>query len=287
MSETEDEIDLVDLLAVLLKWRVSIFKMVVLSATATALILFAAPLAGLVSFDKYQVRAVALPVLLPPALKNELAMEPIRGAQVFATDSREVAAALEASGYVEDIYRDTGRNGWAYQSFIKDDFIGKAYRVEIEGAFLSFKIDTKKPENAKLFLERIVEHTEARLRTTIASKSALIARSMEDLYKNTEDIPMLSDSVKQLIISSNVYAKGQFNALELTFEPQIYIVKQGRSMMFIVAVMASFFASILIVFIAEALMNMRNDPVASEKIVSAMKARPSILKAFFPFKKEH
>jgi hypothetical protein len=125
MSETEDEIDLLDLFAVLVKWRKSIVKLMVFFVGVTVAVLFIAPSAGLVTFDSFVVRAAAVPVQLPPALSEELAIDSLKIAASIAAETRSVADALAESGYAAEIYSAGPQSGMEYQSFIKDRFIGK------------------------------------------------------------------------------------------------------------------------------------------------------------------
>jgi hypothetical protein len=93
---------------------------------------------------------------------------------------------------------------------------------------------------------------------------------MESLKSENLSSAGLSDSVRQLIITSNIYREGKTPALVITSGPEILINSQSRGKNAIIVVGAAFFLSIFLAFALDYVDRIKADPESSAKIRKAL-----------------
>jgi hypothetical protein len=268
MQEEEDEISLVDLLVVLIKHRRLIIAATSLSAIAVATIFFVLPLFGIVSFGSYTIRATAVPSQIPPALEKELGIKPELLAQSYAENLEAVAAAVSRNRLMRNIVGD--EEGWLFRTTIARSFIGQKYKIKNKEGTIDFEVAVSNARAGENFLREMITYVDARLRSEIASRSTIVAESMESLRTETSSSTSLSDNAKQLIISSETYRSGKTPALVITSEPEILVDSQGRAKNAVIIVMGTFFLAVFLAFILDYIDRLKADPESSAKIRKAL-----------------
>ncbi|MFA6508723.1 MAG: hypothetical protein WCT14_21670 [Treponemataceae bacterium] len=277
MAEEEDEISLIDLLAVLIRWRQLIVGLTVAAAIAVVAFLFALPIFGIASNATYTIQAVVVPTQLPPSLRSELAMNTVSAVMTYATELNTVVEGVARNKLGDDPI-PTDVSDWKFRTYISKSFIGKQYKVRSYADSITFEITTKQPEAAKIFLVEMIASSESRVRADIAARSALIEKSMESLYKDAATASTLSEAAKQLIISSWTYMNGNVPILITASKPEVLVDPQGRAKTVAVVVMAALFLSIFLAFVLEYASKIKDDPESMEKIRKAFADKPSLVK---------
>lgn len=266
--QEEDEISLVDLLVVLIKHRRLIIGATSLSALVVLTIYFLLPLFGIISFGSYTINASAIPSQIPPALEKELGIRPEILARSYAENLEEVAAAVSRNRLMRNIVGDD--EGWLFKTMIARSFIGQKYKVQNNDGAIAFEVVVRNPRAGENFLREMITYADAQLRSEIASRSTIVAESMESLRTETSSGLGLSESVRQLIISSETYRSGKAPALVITSEPEILVDAQGKAKTAIIIVFGTLFFSIFAAFVLEYIGNLKADPESSAKIRKAL-----------------
>lgn len=269
VQQDEDEISLIDLLVVLLKHRYLIIGTTLLTAIAAGIILFALPLAGAMFNKTYTVQASVILTQIPTALNTETGLDAENLAIAYSQDLQAVAERVIAQGLRLNGSK-AHANDAALRNYLSSSFIGKAYTVSASKNILTYKLTAKDAEAAKAFITDSIDYADMRLRTELASRSTLIAKTMGDLYNNTIQYTSISESAKQLIISSRSYMEGTVPLLLISSQPELVAGGQGRSKTAIIVVMAAFFLSIFTAFVVEYVQNVRADPESWDKIKKAL-----------------
>lgn len=266
--QEEDEISLVDLLVVIIKHRRLTIGATSLSVLIVAIIFFVFPIFGIVSFGSYTVKASALPSQIPPALEKELGISPDALTLSYAKNVQEVATSVKRNGLMRNIIGD--EEGWLFKTAIARSFIGKMYKVEERDGTIYFEVSVRNPRAGENFLREMITYVDAQLRSEIASRSTIVAESMESLRAGDSSSLSISDSAKQLIISSETYRSGKTPALVITSEPEILVDSQGRAKNAVIIVFGTLFLSIFLAFVLDYIERIKADPESSAKIRKAL-----------------
>ena len=269
IPQDEDEISLVDLFVVVLKHRRLIVGISFLTALAAGVALFGLPLIGLGSGSSYTVQGTAVLSQIPPALKGELGLDPAAMAVAYSQEIPIVASTYLANGLQSNVEKKDIADR-KFRTFIARDFIGKDYKVRVAGNAVQFELKAENAEEAKTFLLDIIKNANARVSAEVAKRSALIAASMESLYIDAPASTTLSDTARQLIVSSRTYMTGEIPMLIVSSEPEIFIDAQGRAKTALVAVMAALFLSVFLAFVLEYIERIKADPESASKIRKAL-----------------
>jgi hypothetical protein len=266
----EDEIDLIDLFIVLLKWRRLIVGLPLLTALILGIILFALPALGLYSFQTYNLQAMVASVQIPPALKDQIGMDIPGLTASYAQEFKTVMDTIIRTNLKTDGLPHDPQN-LEFRTFVLKGFIEKQYKVtaQKEGG-VRLEIKSKDREGGKQFLEEMVKQVDLHLRKEIADRSRVVHQSMEQLYNEAGPQSILSDTVKQLITASRTYSTGDMPILVTITEPEVFLEAQGRSTIVIVGVVAVFFLSIFLAFILEYVHNVRKNPETMARIRAAL-----------------
>ena len=265
----EDEISLVDLFIVLLKWRRLIIGLPLLAGVLAAVVLFVFPALGILSFRTYSLQAVVASVQIPPALRDQVGLDIPGLAVAFGQEYNTVIDSVVRNNLKVDNLPLDPKN-LEFRTYVAKSFIGKGYKVSAVKEGIRFEVQVKDKDAGKRFLEDMVSRVDARIRKQIAERATVIYASMEELYKEAGPTSALSDAVKQLITSSRTYMKGDLPVLVSVAEPEIFIEPQKRALTFTVVVIAAGFLAIFLAFVLEALEKVRKDPDAMGRIRQAL-----------------
>lgn len=273
----EEEISLVDLFAVLIKWRRVLLAIPALTFIIAGLILFGGPAVGLYSFKKSTVELSMTQTQLPPAIRAELPINVEQLAITYVTDVIKLGELIKKHNVIEDAdISDMDES--TFRTYISEDFLRTVYSASNAGGRIIFRMNTKKPKEATLFLQEIAEYMNTRISGDILDRTKIIAQSMSALYKEIPNATTLSDASKQLIVSSRIFMEKNEKVFSALTEPVILNSKQGRGKTLATVVIASFFASVMLAFLLEAIVRVRNDPVAMEKLSAAYNANRRLAK---------
>lgn len=268
-GEAEDEIDLIDLFIVLLKWRKLIVGLPLLTVLILGIILFALPALGLYTFQTYNLQAMVASVQIPPALRDQIGLDIPGLTASYAQEFKTVMDTIIRSNLKTDGLPHDPQN-LEFRTFVLKGFIGKQYKVTVQKGGVRLEIKSKDREGGKKFLEEMLKQVDLRLRNEIAERSRVVYQSMETLYKEAGPQSILSDTVKQLITASHTYSTGEIPILVTVTEPEVFLEAQGRSTIVIVGVVAVFFLSVFFAFILEYVHNVRKDPQTMARIRAAL-----------------
>lgn len=276
MAENEeDEISLIDLFAVLLRWRFWIGGLTAAAGAIAAVVFFVFPLVGIGPKIPYTIRMRVEITQLPPVLRSEMSVNPAALVRSFALESQTVAEAYIKHGL--------GENGKApeigdpvFRAFVVKEFIDKLYKVSLAGDFVNFELSAENSESAERFLRDMIETSERKARRTVVDKSALVADTMALLYRDAPAGTIIAETAKQLIISSAIYKSGETPVSRISGDVEVLREPQGRAMKALLATLAGLFGSILLSFMLEAVANIKKDPEAMAKIAAALADKPSI-----------
>jgi hypothetical protein len=142
-------------------------------------------------------------------------------------------------------------DGLLFRTYIARSFIGQQYSVAKEQDKIVLQVRVKNVANGRAFISEIIAYTEERVRADIATRCAIIVKSMESLYKEASSLTALSDSTRQIIISSMAYAGNDVPSLVIPGTPDVFVDAQGRSGKFLFAVLTSIFLALVTSFIIE------------------------------------
>ena len=265
----EDEISLVDLFIVLLKWRRLIVGIPLLAGILAAVILFLFPALGILSFRTYSLQAVVASVQIPPALRDQMGLDISGLAVAYGQEYNTVIESVVRNNLKVDNLPLDPKN-LEFRTYVATFFIGKGYRVYAVKEGIRFVLQVKDKDAGKRFLEDMVGRVDARIRKQIAERSAVIYTSMEELFKEAGPTSALSDTVRQLITVSRTYMKGDMPVLVSVTEPEIFIEPQKRALTITVVVIAAGFLAIFLAFVLEAIEKVRKDPDTMGRIRQAL-----------------
>lgn len=272
--QEEDEISLIDLFVVVLKHRWLIISTTALAGVIAAITLFGLPRLGVLSVGSYTIQATAVSSQLPPVLDEQIGINVASLAVSYAQDIDAVVGAVIRNKLGNPDAGDS--ESWRFRTYIARSFIGNVYKVTSKAGVVTFELSSADPEKGKAFITEMIGYAEREARADIASRSTLIASSMESLYMGVEgNTSSLAESIKQLIIASRIYSSGDTPVLTVTSEPEIFVDAQGRGSKAVLLVMAVFLVTIIAAFILEYVDRIKSDPEAMAKINQALgKKRP-------------
>jgi hypothetical protein len=251
--------------------------MTAVAAVVAAGVLYLFPLMGITKPDTFRYQVIVQPISLPPELKNELNLDLFEAVVRHANEMPQISQNYVSSGLMET--KDTTKiNEKELNTFLRGAFLGKKYKVAISGQIILFEILTNKPECAKDFIDNMIAYAEMRTAEELRNGSKLISDSMSPLYTETRSTPYLSDTVRQLIISSAVYKEYDGVVLRRNSPGVLFIEAQGSLKKIIVIVVAAAIAAILLAFVVEYVYRIRNDAAAMEKISAAWNEKPRLKK---------
>lgn len=270
-AKDEDEISLIDIFIVLLRQRKIIIGITALAVLIAAAYFYVAPALGISSRYSYSVDASFVPVQFPPSIKTEIGIDIPSYAKMVATAPGNLVTPVWAMGLAVTKTM-SGPDDADFRTYLKKEFIGKKYTctVDKDGA-LQLSIQHQDRAVAETFLKSVVALTDLSVRKEVSKRAQVIADSMETLIAETEKKGLaVSVEARQMFLSSRNFIGENTTLLQTVSDLQVGRITSGRSTGAIVTVLAGFFLSILIAFIAEAISNVRKDEEAMKRIRAAL-----------------
>lgn len=290
-NSADDEISLLDLLAVLLRYRKFI---VIFTGIVTALaivVLFVLPLV-IPSFNskKYEVQYKIMTAEMPETLRTSLgiaASNSNSNSNVIRFYSQENFTNLQflASEYKNYPIFSTDIekiDEYSYNNMIQKMIQDKSFEAKIPLANDYFVfIVTPKAENLEMADKLVKDMTE---KTNVLLKNMIFPR-LKELRTNTES--SLVDLQKSFTGATDVSTIARMQSLiqvidsfdarypdlvYITDEPFVISQSQGRVKKLIIVFFAAFFVSIFIAFARNAVENIKKDPEANKLMTDAWNA---------------
>lgn len=281
-SSSEEEISLIDLFAVLLKYRKLIIIGTLLVTFLAGLYLFVLPKVSSKSDKKrvdvsYHIKLNDLPSLVGEYFSHSVA----ELAVCDMTDVNVVASGFEKHSFLDyDFSGSVDRS--AYYRFIKnlidkEKIVVKAapLRDHLEVVLLC---DSDKIASSRDYLKLLVENTNKKL------ENFVMTQLNEDLKKLETAILVLGSNLTPASDTTDYQeVVDDKNAIEtfisdyksfLVLDDGALIVSEssGRGKKLVIVFLAAFFLTVFISFVLNAVSNIKADPVASKKISDAWKA---------------
>lgn len=297
--ENEEEISLIDLFAVVIRYRKLIIIGTFIATLIASLFLFVAPLFSK-SFDfrevdvTYSIKvnefsdslkekifgkelikasvskdepqkaysigsSFANKVLYLPFLSAEYKKFPI-----FSSDSDKELTSRELNTFIAKLVKDK-------KIEVKTSFISNTYDI-------NFVISEKKLELAESFVKDIVVNIEADSQKEYLPKIKLLRKNTEDAlqslkssFSSVNDLSTLQ-TMQDTIQEIDTFMSSFNGFFTIENEPFVISVAQGRVKKLAIVIFASLFLFIFISFAMNAVENIKKDPEASKTISDAWKA---------------
>ncbi len=280
MSEAEnfddEEISLIDLFAVLVRYRKFIVLLTALSALFAAAYLFVFPRFSKASNDKkvnisYLVQIRNFPKEIQSTLGDTSflaeAKSRMLNPRLIAEINSEIAVWESAQGTSRENYNVFIQNLVRQKSIDIPKELQTASNFEI---ILSAK--ESKKERASDFMSTITEKINSEMKEIYTPQLISLKTATENSLKNTSE-NSLSDtqSLKTLNELLDEELKNDLPYIYILGEPFVMSEAQGRAKKAVIVVFAAFFMAVFIAFARNAIENIKADPEASKKISDAWK----------------
>lgn len=193
----EDEISLVDLVAVLVRYRRMILGGTALVFVAAAALLFGPDLLGIGEGpeDLYTVTREFDVMTIPEVLENGVPFNPGERAHAVARDPKVVGTAY---ALIEED-PEPGRTQAQYNTMIQDDVLGELFETEYTASARTLKLTFRSPEeeSARIFLDAIVQSIEEDLAARIEPLLADVERRAANRIDGTRAalMEMIEDAI--------------------------------------------------------------------------------------------
>ena len=284
IAQDEEEISLIDLFAVLVRYRKFIIIFTAVVTVLAGLYLFVLPKV-VKSFDKKGV-IVTFPVTakeLPATLVKDLSVtfpSIVATGKYFMEDPQTLALVhKQYPAFTDATTKIDGE--YAYNAFIQNLIKTKKFAVSTSPLSQQFSltltvaedkldtaismahcmvdtINTMIDESIVPQLENTLEQTEASLEAMKGSSNTLTALSYQEMSS-------LKQTLSELIKSKNFH-------LSIAKMPFVVNAAQGRAKKLIIVFFAAFFIAVFGAFALNAVENIKKDPDASKTIQDAWKA---------------
>lgn len=284
----DEEISLIDLFSVLLRYRKFIIAFTAIVTVLAGLFLFVLPVANK-NFDKKQLEynyiiryddfpakvkkyATSTSTSTSTSIIDAAAVEEMKNPAVFA-------AEYKANPFLKDT--DKFATELEYNSFIYGLLKTGSKDVSIESSKFSNTISikllvpAKKGDTADKFVKSLVSRVDNSLAGYYITKlqdSLKDVNSSIDSYKGNAETSLSYQELVSEGRSLNIYLSTFKGFLTLSDDKFVISVAQGRAMKLIIACFAAFFVAVFVAFLRNAIENIRNDKEASEKISKAWNA---------------
>lgn len=278
-TQNEDEISLIDLFAVLLRYRKLIIIGTAVITIFTGVYLFIIPKV----FKSFLTRELSVSYTvsmyeLPAVISNELGFKKISDTALqYMNDYQFFAGIYKKNPFLSK--QETFSN-YDYNLFVKNLIDKKIISFSL-AASNTFRIDFKCPESK-------YDESAAFVADLIASINAALESEFNPLLHNLEEITLVSlknidslntaegsiyRSLENIRQSIAQYKYNFKNYLQIESDPfilpEFQAISQGRAKKLIIVFFASFFIMVFIAFLKNAVQNIKQDPVASKTLSDA------------------
>ena len=308
----DDMISLIDLVAVLVRYRTMIVVAAILAGVLTVVGLYVGPLVG---FDfgpqpQYTAQRQIFVENIPQGISEYINIDPVIRLQSILNDPAfvgEVYAQFEENA-------PTDRTPERFLAMVQRDILGKAYEVEWESGtrILTLRYTASTPEEARTFVEAVtsqgtsvlrdqinsqLESTKSVLNRIIAQNEAQLARLIGQAIDGTSttSFEILVDEIIAYLefsgsdtLSTLASVTGDINVLEEVIEEPhrlassfaptaVFEVLEERSLspasIGIVAAVLVFFAMVFLAFVLEYVRRVKRDAQEMHKLQSAWRRK--------------
>ena len=280
IEQNEEEISLIDLLAVIIKYR----KMIIFGTIAAGIIgiaaLFVMPKL-FPSFNNKEITATySVKVTpLPRNISSGLAALGINNNFEKTLTSSFINLPFIASEYKKFPFTNKSftSDGFFSNSIVEE--IVKSKKLQIVPAVKTnyydviLRMPIEKLDTGTDFVKEIVSIDNESVLTVLAETIPLLEsntkESLEKIEKSTAQVNDLStiQNLRDLLKDIEMYKEKNINIFELEEEPFVLSIAQGRLKKLIIVVFAAFFLLVFLAFARNAVLNIKADPEAS-KIIS-------------------
>lgn len=282
----EEEISLIDLLSVLIRYRKFIVIFTGIVTVLAALFLFVLPLANK-DFDKKQLEYNYVIRFndFPARVKEYVTSTSTSTSTIDAAAVEEMKnPAVFAAGYKANPFlKDTDKfaTELEYNSYIYGLLKEGSKDVSIEASKFSNTISIKllvpaeKGDAADKFVKSLVSRVDTSLAGYYITKlqdSLKDVNSSIDSYKGNAETSLSYQELVSAGRTLNNYLSTFNGFLALSNDKFVISVAQGRTLKLIIACFAAFFVAVFVAFLRNAIENIKNDKEASEKISKAWNA---------------
>ena len=282
IEQNEEEISLIDLFAVIIKYR----KMIIFGTIAAGIIgiaaLFVMPKL-FPSFNNKEITATYSVKVnpLPRNISSGLAALGINNNFEKTLTSSFINLPFIASEYKKFPFTN--------KSFTSDVFflnsiveeIVKSKKLQIVPAVKTnyydviLRMPIEKLDTGTDFVKEIVSIDNESVSTVLAETIPLLESNtkelLEKIEKSTAQVNDLStiQNLRDLLKDIEMYKEKNINIFELEKEPFVLSIAQGRLKKLIIVVFAAFFLLVFLAFARNAVLNIKADPEASKVISDA------------------
>ena len=276
----EDEISLLDLFAVLIRYRKLIIFGTLIVTFLAGLYLFVVPLVfkkGNVAEAKvsYTVSVKAIPVSISSKLPGGERITPL----YLATYNAQRLPFLVDQLKVHNVFSDSEMTAYEFNAFVQtliqdkkisvsESRLGNEYDINL-------MIPVEKIPDATNLVRSIVYDTEQNLQDyffpLIQSLIASTTTALEKANSSVSD-SLAVQEVQNLNVDLHEFTENFSKFLELHDEPFVIPQGRGRTKKFIIVFLAAFFVFVFAAFCKNAIVNIKADPQSSKLIQDAWKA---------------
>ena len=280
IEQNEEEISLIDLLAVIIKYR----KMIIFGTIAAGIIGIAAIFVMpklFPSFDNKEITATySVKVTpLPRNISSGLAALGINNNFEKTLTSSFINLPFIASEYKKFPFTNKSFTSDVFFSNSIVEEIVKSKKLQIVPAGITnyydviLRMPIEKLDTGTDFVKEIVSIDNESVLTVLAETIPLLeSNTKESLDKIEKSTARVNDfytiqNLRDLLKDIEMYKEKNINIFELEKEPFVLSVPQGRLKKLIIVVFAAFFLLVFLAFARNAVLNIKADPEAS-KIIS-------------------
>ena len=280
IEQNEEEISLIDLLAVIIKYR----KMIIFGTIAAGIIGIAAIFVMpklFPSFDNKEITATYTVKVtpLPSNISSALAALGINNNFENVLTSSFINLPFIASEYKKfHITKKSFTSDVFFSNSIVEEIV-KSKKLQIVPAGITnyydviLRMPIEKLDTGTDFVKEIVSIDNESVLTVLAETIPLLeSNTKESLDKIEKSTARVNDfytiqNLRDLLKDIEIYKEKNINIFELEKEPFVLSVPQGRLKKLIIVVFAAFFLLVFLAFARNAVQNVKADPDAS-KIIS-------------------
>ena len=280
IEQNEEEISLIDLLAVIIKYR----KMIIFGTIAAGIIGIAAIFVMpklFPSFDNKEITATYTVKVtpLPSNISSALAALGINNNFENVLTSSFINLPFIASEYKKFPFTNKSFTSDVFFSNSIVEEIVKSKKLQIVPAGITnyydviLRMPIEKLDTGTDFVKEIVSIDNESVLTVLAETIPLLeSNTKESLDKIEKSTARVNDfytiqNLRDLLKDIEIYKEKNINIFELEKEPFVLSIAQGRLKKLIIVVFAAFFLLVFLAFARNAVLNIKADPEAS-KIIS-------------------
>ena len=278
----DDEISLIDLFSVLIRYRMMIIIGSAIVFVLTALYLFIMPLVfpktmKRESTVKYSISVTTVPGAISRELPGRISnlksvfnaeftdpvflVKEIKKNNPYASENAKELTDFEYNKFIQDLQKE--KKIRVYSAAVRDEVIVELTipedNLEIATKLIDSMINSVNETVEPIFLKEIANVKKTKIETYDEIQKSFSENS------NLTDAQSLMLTVRQIDEFMNSYDC----ISERTVEPFVILEPMGRMKKLVIATFAAFFIFVFIAFLKNAIENIKNDPEASGKIKAA------------------